>query len=186
MQNYRLRILSEKLTTLIAQQQVAEAACSAADDEIVAARRQLRFRTQIERQAQGSEDARFIQACEDLLKEYPSRPTLLENFRLARRKREASGRALSATLRFISETKKKVEQQLRLIALIQSKYSNALEQFYDEIGNVEVICKIKPNRNELHIYYGGEGNPIGDGHAHWVYRHNKFVVRRPPRVMQVA
>lgn len=178
MQNYRLRLLREKL----ALKPIAEAAHDTAKREVEAARRHLKLRVDLERQAHETEDERKKAGCDALLKITPPLEELKENLELARLK-------LSSTVRLIrqfQDTEVRHQAETALTSLVESEYGDALVAIREKFGDIEVVYKLDDNRKQLDIYFGGQDFPVGDGHAHWVYRRNRYVYQRDPKNEQVA
>ena len=182
MQNYRLRLLREKFTLQQTIKPIAVAARDKAKQEEEAARRHLKLRVDLERQAQETNDERTKEGCEKLLQITAPLDTLTENLELARRK-------LSSTIRLvkqIQETEDRYQTELVLTNLVEDQYGPALEVIRKKFGDIEVVYKLNEKKRELDIFFGGQDYPLGPGHAHWVYRRDKFVVQRDPVVTQVA
>ena len=182
MQNYRLRLLSEKLDLELEIKPLAEAAHEKAKQERDAARRQLKFRVNLERQAQETEDERKRKGCYDLLSTTAPLETLRQNLELARRK-------LSSTVRLvmrIQETEARYRAEVNLTDIVETEYSDALEAIRKKFGDIEVVYKLNEKKQELDIYFGGQDSPVGEGHAHWVYRRGTYVYRRDPKDERVA
>ena len=182
MRNYRLRLLREKLDLQQGIKPLAEAARDKAKNEEDAARRQLKFRTNLERQLHEKEDERTKAGCRKLLKETPALDVLEKNLELAKRK-------LSSTIRlvrWIEETETRFRAETLLTKTVEAEYSHALQVLREQFGDIEVVYKLNERKQQLDIFFGGQEFPLGVGHAHWVYRRNRCVVRRNPKSEPVA
>lgn len=183
MQNYRLKLLSERLELDKKIKPIAIAAHDQAKKEVEAARRHLKLRTDLERQMNDTDDERKRAGCTKLLEQSPPLETLKDNLRLTQRK-------LSSTIRLlwqIQETEARHQDEMALTIAVEAYYSEALDALREKFGDdIEVVYKLDEKKRVLHIFFGGQDFPLGPGHAHWVYRRTRYVFRRDPEVVQVA
>lgn len=182
MRNYRLRLLREKLDLQRGVKPLAEAARDKAKNEEDAARRQLKFRTSLERQLHEKEDERTRAGCNKLLEKTAPLDVLKENLELAKRKLDSTVRLV----RWIQETEARFRAEELLTRTVEAEYSHALQVLREQFGDIEVVYKLNEKKQQLDIFFGGQEFPLGVGHAHWVYRRNRYVVRRNPKTESVA
>lgn len=78
-----------------------------------------------------------------------------------------------------SAVAKEMSSRRRVIE-IDRAYGIVLGHITKEFGDIEMTCHMKEEGRRLDVYFGGKDFPLGEGHAHWVFKGSTLIYRRDP------
>lgn len=181
--DYELRILREKRDEAEAVKQCAHAAYNKAREHRLHAYQCLVSRRRIEQLLAGTSTPRDVAECQRLLRGYPSEEELVGVATTAAREESAALAVYSRAQAQYKQAADKASKRQELTVWIAQRYGSALTRhILERFGPIELICRCDKSSGRLDVYFGGRGQPLGFGHAHWIFnREGRVDFRRKPR-----
>ena len=175
--DYDLRILQEERDNAETVKQDACIEYIETYKRMIHMRDRLESRRRIEGLLKETSIPREIAECRRLLAKYPSKKKLVKELAdITREESVALAIYNRAQVEYQQAVDKVIKQQEFRLWVTRRYGSVIVSNILEYFGAIELVCRYNRRAGKLNVYFGGLNEPLGPGHAHWVFNRKGWAV----------